>query len=138
VKPAKPRILTINGGSSSIKFAMFEAGDSLRRVWERGIDRIGLPEATLRMKGVNQADNFSRPVAAPDHTEAANALIDWNEERSGSEALTEAGHRVAHVGPKYRKPQRITGKWLRSAHSPQSVAAITIEFATASDGDHQE
>ena len=29
MKPAKPRILTINGGSSSIKFALFEAGDSL-------------------------------------------------------------------------------------------------------------
>ena len=30
MKPANPRILTINGGSSSIKFALFEAGDSLR------------------------------------------------------------------------------------------------------------
>jgi acetate kinase len=27
-----PLILTINGGSSSIKFALFEAGDSLRRI----------------------------------------------------------------------------------------------------------
>ncbi len=26
MKPANPRILTINGGSSSIKFALFEAG----------------------------------------------------------------------------------------------------------------
>ena len=60
MKPANPRILTINGGSSSIKFALFEAGDSLRRILEGGIERIGLPEATLRVKGVNQADNFSR------------------------------------------------------------------------------
>jgi hypothetical protein len=37
MKPAKPRILTINGGSSSIKFALFEAGDSLRRILEGGI-----------------------------------------------------------------------------------------------------
>ncbi len=29
MEPAKPRILTINGGSSSIKFALFEAGDPL-------------------------------------------------------------------------------------------------------------
>ena len=34
MKPANPRILTINGGSSSIKFALFEAGDSLRRILE--------------------------------------------------------------------------------------------------------
>ena len=46
------RILTINGGSSSIKFALFEAGDALRRILEGRIERIGLPEATLRVKGV--------------------------------------------------------------------------------------
>ena len=65
-----PLILTINGGSSSIKFALFEAGDSLRRILEGGIERIGLPEATLRVKGLNQADNFARLVTAPDHTAA--------------------------------------------------------------------
>src|ERR1035441_3132667 len=70
MKPASPRVLTINGGSSSIKFALFEAGDSLQRILEGGIERIGLPEATLRVKGLNQADNFSRAVTAPDHTVA--------------------------------------------------------------------
>jgi acetate kinase len=70
MKPANPRILTINGGSSSIKFALFEASDSLRRILEGGIERIGLPEATLRVKGLDQADNFSRLVTAPDHTVA--------------------------------------------------------------------
>ena len=44
VIPTKAYILTINGGSSSIKFALFEAGDSLRRILEGGIERIGLPE----------------------------------------------------------------------------------------------
>ena len=38
MKPANPRILTINGGSSSIKFALFEAGDSLRRILEGEIE----------------------------------------------------------------------------------------------------
>ena len=57
-KPASPRILTINGGSSSIKFALFEAGDSLRRILEGGIERIGLPEATFQVKGFGQMENF--------------------------------------------------------------------------------
>ena len=64
MKPSNARILTINGGSSSIKFALFEAGDSLRRILEGAIERIGLPEAALRVKGLDQADNFSRPVPA--------------------------------------------------------------------------
>jgi len=48
MKPAKPRILTINGGSSSIKLAMLEASDSLRRILEDGIERIGLLEEKTR------------------------------------------------------------------------------------------
>ena len=116
MKPANPRILTINGGSSSIKFALFDAGDSLQRILEGGIDRIGLPEATLRVKGLNPSDSFSRPVTAPDHMAAVDALMDWIEERSGSDALTAVGHRVVHGGPKYYKPQRVTAEMVEELH----------------------
>ena len=103
---ASPRILTINGGSSSIKFALFEAG-SLQRILEGAIERIGLPQATLRVKGLNPADNFSRAVTAPDHTVAVGALMDWIEERVGRAGLAAVGHRVVHGGPKYSQPQPI-------------------------------
>ncbi|HEY4932407.1 MAG TPA: acetate/propionate family kinase [Terriglobales bacterium] len=116
MKPANPRILTINGGSSSIKFALFEAGDSLRRILEGGIERIGLLEATLRVKGLSQADNFSRSVTTPDHTVAVGTLMDWIEERSGHDGLTAVGHRVVHGGPKYSKPQRITTEMIEELH----------------------
>ncbi|MGD0572001.1 MAG: acetate/propionate family kinase [Sedimentisphaerales bacterium] len=109
-KPTHATVLTINGGSSSIKFALFETGDPLRRILEGEIERIGLPEATLRVKGLNQADNFSRLVKAPDHTVAVGALMDWIEERGGRDALTAVGHRVVHGGPKYSEPQRITAE----------------------------
>jgi acetate kinase len=79
VKPADPRILTINGGSSSIKFALFEVGGSLRRVLGGEIERIALPEATLRVKGENPADG-----------------------------LAAVGHRVVHGGPKYGLAQHVT------------------------------
>jgi acetate kinase len=110
MKPVNPRILTINGGSSSIKFAVFKAGDPLRRVLDGGIERIGLPEATFAVKGLNQKDNFSRLVAAPDHTVAVGILMDWIEERIRRGELTAVGHRVVHGGPKYNKPQRITAE----------------------------
>ena len=116
MKPANPRILTINGGSSSIKFALFEADDSLRRILEGGIERIGLPEATLRVKGLDQTDNFSRLVTAPDHTVAVGALMDWIEERSGRDALTAVGHRVVHGGPKYSDPRQITSAMVEELH----------------------
>ena len=99
------RILTINGGSSSIKFALFEAGAPLRRVLEGSIERIGMPEATMRVKGSSEADSFSRPLAAPDHTVAVGALMDWIEKSLGRVALAAVGHRVVHGGPKYREPR---------------------------------
>jgi acetate kinase len=112
----KPHILTINGGSSSIKFALFESGDSLQRILEGGIERIGLPAASLQVKGLNPADNFSRLVSAPDHTAAVDTLMDWIEKHSGRDALSAVGHRVVHGGPKYSQPQRITAEMIEELH----------------------
>jgi acetate kinase len=116
MKAVSPRILTINGGSASIKFALFEAGDSLRRILEGAIERIGLPEATFWAKSRNQADKFSRSVTAPDHTVAVGVLMDWIEERGERDALTAVGHRVVHGGPKYSQPQRITVDMVEELH----------------------
>ncbi|MGA7749179.1 MAG: acetate/propionate family kinase [Gallionella sp.] len=126
MKSANPLILTINGGSSSIKFALFKVGGAFRRIMEGGIERIGLPESVLRVKGLSQADNYSRLVTAPDHTVAVGALMDWIEERSGHDALTAVGHRVVHGGPKYSQPQRITAEMIEdlrrlSSYDPEHL-----------------
>ena len=119
MKPAKPRILTINGGSSSIKFALFEASNSLRRILEGRIERIGLPEATFVVKGLNKADNFTRSVTAANHTAAVGVLMDWIEERIRRGELAAVGHRVVHGGPKYHEPQRITTEMIEELHQLQ-------------------
>jgi acetate kinase len=116
MKSANPRILTINGGSSSIKFALREAGDTLRRILAGEIERIGLPDAALRVKGLNPADNLSRLVAAPDHKVAVGVLMDWIEQRSGRDTLTAVGHRVVHGGPNYSEPQLITAEMVAELH----------------------
>ena len=131
-----PHVLTINGGSSSIKFALFEAGNPLRRILGGEIERIGLPAATLKMKGLTPADNFSRPVTAPDHSAAAAVLMDRIEERSGREALSAVGHRIVHGGPKYSEPQRITSEMIEELrklspfdpeHLPEEIL-LTVAF----------
>jgi acetate kinase len=130
MKPVNPRILTINGGSSSIKFALFEAGDSRRRTLEGELERIGLPGATLRVKVLSRADSFSRPVTAPDHTAAVGALIDWSEEYSGRDGLSAVGHRVVHGGPKYSKPERVTAEMVEELHqlSPFDPDHLPLEI----------
>ena len=119
MKPTNPQILTINGGSSSIKFALFEVGDPLRRILEGEIERIGLPESTFVVKGLNKAENFTRPVTAANHTEAIKLLMDWVEGRIQRGELTAVGHRVVHGGPKYSQPQRITAEMLEELHQLQ-------------------
>jgi acetate kinase len=100
-------ILTINGGSSSIKFALFAGRDPLQQILHGEIDRIGLPQATLRVDGLLPADHVSRQVTAPDHAAAVGALMDYIEERGTRGALTAIGHRVVHGGPKYSAPRQI-------------------------------
>lgn len=95
------RILTLNGGSSSIKFALFET-EGLKRVLEGAIERLGLSDASLRIR--QDGSDVSRQVEVPDH-EAAVALL---MENLNGETLTAVGHRVVHGGSRYSKPHWIT------------------------------
>jgi acetate kinase len=116
VKSSGASILTINGGSSSIKFAWFDAGESLRRRWSGHIERIGFPGSLFVVKSDDAAENFSRKVRAPDHKAAVAVLADWLTERVGRGRLSAVGHRVVHGGPKYGEPARITSKMVADLH----------------------
>jgi acetate kinase len=116
VKQAKASVLTINGGSSSIKFALFNATHTLQRILAGSIERIGLQESTFEVKGLNKADNFTRSVTVPNHTAAVGLLMDWIEEQFQHGELTAVGHRVVHGGPKYSEPQRITTEMVEELH----------------------
>lgn len=114
-KPNSPCLLTVNGGSSSIKFALFEADEELRRIMAGKIEGIGLPQGRFTVKGAAGGD-FSRPVTAPDHTAAVTVLMDWVQPQIENCGLRAVGHRVVHGGPKYWEPQRITGEMVAALH----------------------
>ena len=130
MKSAGSRVLTINGGSSSIKFALFEVGAVLRRIQGGELERIGRSGTTLRVTGSNPADNFSRPVTAADHTAAVGALMGCIEEHSGRDALAAVGHRVVHGGPKYSEPQQVTAEMVEELHrfSPFDPEHLPLEI----------
>jgi acetate kinase len=101
-------VLIVNGGSSSIKFALFETERALQRRVAGRIEGIGLSHGSFIVNGQNEADNFSRPLTAPNHPAAVNVLMDWIEEKIQRDGLAAVGHRVVHGGPRYLEPQRIT------------------------------
>ena len=116
MKPTIPAVLTVNGGSSSIKFALFEAVGPQRRILEGRIEGVGLGQGSFEAKGLNPADNFSQLVVAPNRTVAVNLLMDWVRGRIERGVLAAVGHRVVHGGPKYWEPQRITPEMIKELH----------------------
>jgi acetate kinase len=108
VKTGKPCILAVNGGSSSIKFALFATEPSLPRILNGRIEGIGTPHSSLAARSRDASANASRQVNAPDYAAAVNLLLDWIEKTIARHELAAVGHRVVHGGPKYWAPQRIS------------------------------
>jgi acetate kinase len=106
-----PGILTINGGSSSIRFALYEAGDPLKRGLHGKIDRIGLSGTNLTFKDATGNEHESLSIAASDHRSAADILIDWLVEQGALASVRAIGHRVVH-GMKHIQPEIITQELL--------------------------
>ena len=84
-------ILTVNGGSSGIKFAFYVAGELLRRILDGSLQRVGLTEATFVVKGSRFTSRG--PWRYRTHPSAAGLLMDWLYQRIERGALTGVGHR---------------------------------------------
>jgi acetate kinase len=115
MKSALPCVLTINGGSSSIRFAAYEAGETLRRRLDGKIDRIGLSGTSLVVNEPAGKPQVPRRVAAADHHTAVAFLLDWFAAQPVFASVKAAGHRVVH-GMKHAEPERVTPKLLAELH----------------------
>jgi acetate kinase len=115
MKPTNARILTINGGSSSIKFVLYEAVKPLKRGLYGTVDRIGLSGTNLAFHDADGKPQASRKLAAADHKSAANSLIDWLEEQNDFKSVRAVGHRVVH-GMKHTEPELVTPELLDELH----------------------
>jgi acetate kinase len=104
-------ILTINGGSSSIKFALYAAVKPLKRGLYGTVDRIGLTGTNLTFQDTDGEPQTRHKLAAADHKSAANSLIDWLETQIDFKSVNGVGHRVVH-GMKHTEPEIVTKKLL--------------------------
>jgi acetate kinase len=114
VKSAGPRVLTINGGSSSIKFALYKAGAPLRRGLNGTIDRVGLSGSHLTFNDptTNQPE---RRELDPSPASAMNFLMDWLEGQKSFDSIRAVGHRVVH-GMQHTAPEVVTERLLEELH----------------------
>lgn len=127
-------ILAVNGGSSSIKFSLYEAGQGqLPAKWLSGkIDRIGLPGSKLTYTNKRNEDG-ELTVTAATPGEAAAFLLDWLE-KQGVMPLAAIGHRVVH-GLQHRQAAFIDDELLEELkkivaydpdHLPGEIALIEL------------
>jgi acetate kinase len=127
-----PTYLTINGGSSSIKFALFESTDPLTKILSGEVQRVGQPGTVMSASGLGDPVD-KQPVQAKDHSQATDQLIDWLKNRLGDRTVAAIGHRIVHGGFELTKHQVITAKVMEQlteaatldpAHLPREIALI--------------
>jgi acetate kinase len=132
MKSAPPCVLTINGGSSSIKFAVYEAGETVKRVLDGNINRIGSSGTCLIVNDETGLPSGQCRLAAGDHRTAAGLLLDWLEAQPIFASVKAVGHRVVH-GMKHSEPERVTPGLLTElrritpydpVHLPREIALI--------------
>ena len=121
-------VLTINGGSSSIKFALFQRGDPPRRGLQGKIDRIGLPGTSLTFHDPTGDEREIQVIGDGDHAAAAHFLCDWLSQKIGLDSISAVGHRIVNGGAHFYQPQAVTRALLDelrriSAYAPEHLPA---------------
>jgi acetate kinase len=130
-------ILTLNAGSSSLKFALFpEAGETPMATGI--VDRIGA-DATLKLKNAEGKDlDAPRDAGFADHAQALDGVLAALDAGFPGLAISAVGHRVVHGGPDFAAPVIIDDAVLARLetlspfaplHQPHNLAGIRAASA---------
>jgi acetate kinase len=104
-----PNLLTINGGSSSIRFAIFAPPQPRQPLLQGKIDRIGAADAALSIE--HGAERAPERIKAEISGSPAGFLLDWLESQPLFDSIGGVGHRVVH-GMHHSDPERVTPQLL--------------------------
>jgi acetate kinase len=127
-------ILAVNGGSSSIKLALYEAGETLRLTVKAEMENIGRRDTKLTFTTGGSDRKHHISVEAADHQTAIEFLIGWLEKRDGFTSVKAIGHRIV-FGMNHTAPEVITPDLLSALkeisvydpdHLPEEIKLIEI------------
>lgn len=126
-------ILTINSGSSSVRFALYRMGKSESLVFVGKLERIGVEGGEFHAKDAKGVSLIEEKLNLPDHAAAFEVLMKWLENRETGARLNGVAHRLVHGGAAHLKPTVITSKLLNDLdgliplapdHLPHELSAI--------------
>jgi acetate kinase len=125
-------LLTLNAGSSSIKFAIYDAHSMQRRATGM-VEAIGGESRFKAKSGAETIRKWDEAIRAPKHVDALHAIIEWIARDMDGSVITAIGHRVVHGGMLFDQPVLINAEvveQLRSLvplaplHQPHNLAGI--------------
>jgi acetate kinase len=128
-------ILTLNAGSSSIKFGVYAAGYDPDVLASGQVDRLG-PEARLILETGGGRDE--RAVEATDHRAGVAAILEAIRPATAGREVAGVGHRVVHGGTRFDAPAELTDDVrdrlaelvpLAPLHQPHNLAAVDAAVA---------
>jgi acetate kinase len=105
-------ILTINGGSSSIKFALYASGGILDKVLSGQINNIGQSTVDVTFINAKTSQKQALQIKVNDYSSAITFLLDWLTGQIDFTLLKAIGHRVVH-GMQHTQPSLITEELLK-------------------------
>jgi acetate kinase len=131
-----PHVVTLNAGSSSIKYALFELDHGDPQALAMGlVDSVGDKRHIKVKDGAGKVihDETWENPSAPFHKDALSRVLAWRQEAYPDAEVVAAGHRVVHGGIRYEAPTLVTEEvmeYLRSLtvlaplHEPHNIAGI--------------
>ena len=136
-------IAVLNAGSSSIKFALYEAGAAPALLFRGQIESIGLsPHLTVASPDGERTVERNWPGEGIDHRAATHEIIHTARELLEGRVVAAVGHRVVHGGIKYAEPIRVDAGVIASLaelaplaplHQPHNLAPIEAIAEAAPD-----
>jgi len=137
-------ILTLNAGSSSLKFALFDHDDGLAETVRGEIENLGATPHfhAFDTAGKLLAEKFWPPGEKPGFSETLSFLLDFSESHLDNGGLKAVGHRVVHGGAEHIAPARVTPELLAALekltpldplHMPLNLAPIRTIAAARPD-----
>jgi len=106
MQTAHPVILTLNGGSSSIRFSVYRLGSTLELLRHGKLDRIGMGYSRMGMS-TPTGGWVEMPSTASDYESATHELMQRLAAEHLLETVSAVGHRVVH-GMGHTEPQTVT------------------------------
>jgi acetate kinase len=127
--PSPSSVLTVNGGSSSIRFALYPVGAEIPTHSGR-IDHIGMRGTNLVTTTAPAGPRPPVELGKCDHRKAVAMLLAWLELKDCFPSIQAIGHRVVH-GMRHREPARLSSSLLAQLRriTPFDPDHLPVELA---------